>query len=155
MIRLLYWYNLDMNEENFSPYSTCCGRPFGPATPKCNYVDGCMSEYPYEMKACIKKKEPDCTAKAVIPAVTVETIDGITNLANCFVHVVNINTTFYVDDKHRPMITWAGTVERDNYDIANNPLGLRSQFVMGSINGVFTEVYFDRLGLGHIIGTEE
>ena len=52
-------------------------------------------------------------AKAVIPSITTETVDGITSLANCFVHVVNINTTFYIDDKHRPMITWAGDVEVD------------------------------------------
>lgn len=145
-----------MNENYNTPNSGCCGRNF-PTAPenKCNYNSCCMNEYAYKQKACIRNKQPDCEAQAVIPSITVETVDGITNLANCFVHVSSTNTTYYVDDKHRVMITWAGTVERDNYDIANNPLGLRSQFVMGSINGVFTEVYFDRLGLGHIIGTEE
>ena len=49
----------------------------------------------------------------VIPSVTTQTVDGLTNLANCFVHVTDINTTFYVDDKHRPMIIWAGNVEVD------------------------------------------
>ena len=52
-------------------------------------------------------------AKAVIPSITVDSVDGITNLANCFVHVTSINTTFYIDDKHRPMIIWAGPVEAD------------------------------------------
>ena len=145
-----------MNENYNTPNSGCCGRPmYYNTAPKCNYNSCCMNEYAYKQKACIRNKQPDCEAQAVIPSITVETVDGITNLANCFVHVSSTNTTYYVDDKHRVMITWAGTVERDNYDIANNPLGLRSQFVMGSINGVFTEVYFDRLGLGHIIGTEE
>ena len=50
-------------------------------------------------------------ATAVIPSITVETVDGITNLANCFVHVTSTNTTYYVDDKHRPMMIWAGDVE--------------------------------------------
>lgn len=65
------------------------------------------------MKACIRKKQPDCLASAVIPAITVETADGITNLANCFVHVTSINTTFYIDDKHRPMMVWAGDIEAE------------------------------------------
>ena len=103
-----------MKNDKYSSYSTCCGRPMHYATqPNCGYNDCIMQEYPYAMPACIKKKQPDCLAKAVIPAITVETVDGITDLANCFVHVTNINTTFYVDDKHRPMITWAGPVEVD------------------------------------------
>ena len=66
---------------------------------------------------------------AVIPAITVDDISGIRNIADCFVHVANINTTFYIDDKHRMMITWAGPVEIDDYDYEANPLGLRSQKV--------------------------
>lgn len=93
-------------------------------------------------------------AKAVIPAVTTETVDNITALANCFVHVSNINTTFYIDDKHRPMITWAGPVEIDMYDYQENPLNLRSQTCYSTINGTFTEIYFDKTGTAHIIGTE-
>lgn len=141
-----------LNEEKIT--GNCCGRPFPTATPGCSYVDSCLSEYPYTMKACIKNKQPDCTAKAVIPAITVENVDGITSLANCFVHVNTINTTFYIDDKHRPMIVWAGPAEITDYDIEHNPLGFRSQFVMGYISGVYTEVFFDKLGIGHIIGTE-
>ena len=81
--------------------------------PKCNYNDCCFQEYKHSMQACIRNKQPDCTAKAVIPSITVDTTEGLTNLANCFVHVTSINTTFYIDDKHRPMITWAGPVETD------------------------------------------
>ena len=101
-----------MKDEKYSPYSQCCGRPMYYAPkPKCNYNNCCLDEYKYAMPACIRSKQPDCLAKAIIPSITVDTIDGITNLANCFVHVTSINTTFYIDDKHRPMITWAGDVE--------------------------------------------
>ena len=103
-----------MNKKYNAPNSACCGRPFQYAQEKkCNYNDCCLSEYKYTMPACIRNKQPDCTAKAVIPATTVDTVDGITNLANCFVHVTSTNTTYYIDDKHRPMITWAGPVEAD------------------------------------------
>lgn len=101
-----------MNEKYNAPNSPCCGRPMNYAPKqKCNYNSCCLNEYNYTMPACIRNKQPDCMAKAVIPATTVETVDGITNLANCFVHVTSINTTFYIDDKHRPMIIWAGNVE--------------------------------------------
>ena len=108
------------------------------------------------MSACIRNKQPDCLAKAVIPSITVETVDGLTNLANCFVHVTGINTTFYIDDKHRPMIIWAGPVEIDAYDIETNELGLRSQTCYTTMSGAvgLVEVYFDKRGAGHIMGTE-
>jgi hypothetical protein len=80
---------------------------------KCNYNDCCLSEYKYTMPACIRNKQPDCTAQAVIPSITTETVDGLTNLANCFVHVTSNNTTYYIDGKHRPMTIWAGPVEVD------------------------------------------
>lgn len=146
-----------MKEEKYSPYSQCCGRPMHYAPkPKCNYNSCCLNEYHYTMPACIRNKQPDCLAKAVIPSITVETTDGIINLANCFVHVTSINTTFYIDDKHRPMIVWAGPVEIDAYDIQANELGLRSQTCFTTIPGTIglVEVYFDHLGAGHVIGTE-
>ena len=105
-------YNSGMNANYNTPNSGCCGRPMTYASgPKCSYNDCCLNEYKYKMPACIRNKNPDCTAQAVIPSITVETTDGLTNLANCFVHVTSINTTFYIDDKHRPMIVWAGNVE--------------------------------------------
>lgn len=135
---------------------TCgaCGRPWKVGKPTCKCYEGCLTEYPCAAPACIRKNADPCKAKAVIPAVTTETVDGITNLANCFVHVANINTTFYIDDKHRPMITWAGPVEVGSYDIEENELKLRSQTLFTTINGVFSEVYFDKTGVGHIIGQE-
>lgn len=103
-----------MDKNYNTPNSGCCGRPLRYAPEqKCNYNDCCLNEYRYKMPACIRNQQPDCTAQAVIPSITVETVDGLTNLANCFVHVTGINTTFYIDDKHRPMITWAGPVEAD------------------------------------------
>lgn len=120
----------------------------------CSKSFSTASEYPCKMQACIRKKQPDCKAMAVIPSVDVDTIDGITNLANCFVHVNNINTTFYIDDKHRIMVVWAGPVETADYDISTNPLGLRSQTCYTTVNSVYSEVYFDKQGVGHVIGTE-
>ena len=150
-----------------SYYDNCekCGRRFAPVTPGCNYCNSCMQEFPCAMPACIKNKQPDCLAKAVIPAVTVEKADGITNLANCFVHVTENNTTYYIDDKHRPMITWAGPVDIEHYDYINNPLNLRSQTcfclvsVRMTIGGTARaplilpgEVYFDSQGHYHVVG---
>ena len=101
-----------MNEKYNAPNSPCCGRPINYAPEqKCKCYDNCLSETCGTMPACIRNKQPDCLAKAVIPAVTVDSVDGLTNLANCFVHVTSINTTFYIDDKHRPMMVWAGDVE--------------------------------------------
>ena len=124
--------------------------------PGCNFCDSCFEEYKYTMPACIRNQAPDCKAKAVIPSVTTQTVDGLTNLANCFVHVTDINTTFYVDDKHRPMIIWAGPVEIDAYDIETNELGLRSQTCYTTMPGAFglVEVYFDKRGVGHVMGEE-
>lgn len=144
-----------MNENNYStnPCKTC-GRPWAPIRPACPTFDGCACEYCGTMPACFKNKQPDCLAKAVIPSITVDEVSGITTLANCLVHVTSINTTYYVDDKHRIMTVWAGPVEVDVYDIETNTLNLRSQTCFTTINGVYTEVYFDKQGVGHIMGTE-
>lgn len=144
-----------MNENYNTPNSGCCGRPIHyTQEPKCNYNDCCLNEYNYKMPACIRNKQPDCTAQAVIPSITVETADGLTNLANCFAHVTSTNTTFYIDDKHRPMIIWAGPVEVKNYNIVKNELGLRSQTCYTEIDDIYSEVYFDRQGFPHVMGTE-
>ena len=145
-----------MNENYNTPNSGCCGRHF-PTAPenKCKYNDCCMNEYAYKQKACIRNKQPDCEAQAVIPSITVETVDGITNLANCLVHVTSINTTFYIDDKHRIMITWAGAVEVDSYDIATNPLGLRSQDCYTTVDGQYAHIHFDKEGIAHIMSVQD
>jgi hypothetical protein len=86
---------------------------------------------------------------AVIPAITVEDVSGIKNIADCFVHVSNINTTFYIDDKHRMMITWAGPVEANDYDYENNPLNLRSQVVYDFENN--RAIYYNKIGEYRVI----
>lgn len=140
-------------------YKNCekCGRPMTYAKPcECKRECSCLPEYHCPVPACIKHRKPDCLAKAVIPAVTVDSADGITNLANCFVHVTNNNTTYYIDDKHRPMLVWAGTVEVENYDIETNELKLRSQvcYNVDTDSGTGTLVYFDKRGVGHVIQEE-
>lgn len=81
---------------------------------------------------------------AVIPTVVIDTVDNMRELADCFVHVSNINTTFYIDDKHRSIITWAGPVEIDGYDYESNPLRLRSQTVYDFENNL--AIYFNKTG---------
>lgn len=95
-------------------------------------------------KGCIRQIEPSCPYEAVIPTLTVEDKSNIKDLADCFVHVSNINTTFYIDDKHRMIVTWAGPVEYDNYDLAANTLGLRSQFLIDPVNE--RGAYYDKTG---------
>lgn len=144
-----------MDKKEF--YETCekCGRPQIYAKPcECSYSCGPTSECSGCSLGRIKKDADPCKSCCVIPAVTVDTTSGLTNLANCLVHVTGINTTFYIDDKHRPMIIWAGPVEIDEYDITTNELKLRSQTCYTTINGVYSEVYFDKQGVGHIVGTE-
>lgn len=131
-----------------------CGRPMQYATePKCNYCDACMSEYCCPKLGSIKETEPDCRHKAVIPSVTVDSVEGITNLANCFVHVNDINTTFYIDDKHRPMITWAGPVDIPGYDMEHNPEGFRDQIVTDKEKNI--AVIYDKHGKGYTFGIEQ
>lgn len=140
-----------MKEIYNTPNSGCCGRPF-PTAPenKCNYNDCCMNEYAYKQKACIREKQPDCEAQAVIPSITVETVDGITNLANCLVHVTSTNTTYYVDDKHRIMITWAGPVDIPGYNMEENPNHYKDQIVT-DIESEMAVIY-DKHGNGYIFG---
>ena len=117
----------------------CCGRPMQYATEsKCNWTCGPTTECCGCTLGRIKKDADPCKSCAYIPALTVETVDGITNLANCFVHVTSTNTTYYIDDKHRPMITWAGSVEVDLPSTVQteeqwleyvNSFNLRSQFL--------------------------
>ena len=72
-------------------------------------------------------KSPTCPFIAQLATLTVEDISGVKDLADCLVHVSNINTTIYVDAQHRYIVTFAGPVYVDDYDYTTNPLGLRSQ----------------------------
>lgn len=103
-----------------------------------------FDEYGEHVPACIQQCKPGCPYTAVIPSVTVSDKSGLKNLSNCFVHVTSINTTFYIDDKHRMMITWAGPVEVEDYDPVMNPLGLRSQMAIDLMNNI--AYYFNAVG---------
>ena len=153
-------------------YNQCekCGRPFPKAKPcacSCNFG---LGEYRLNVKGCIRNKNPECPYNAVIASVTVETIDGIKNLADCFVHVVDINTTFYIDDKHRPIIIWAGPVEvelppdiqtDEQWKEFMNSFDLKGQFLYvkffdnDSNKNVINVFYFDKSGKKYFAGQFE
>lgn len=107
-------------------------------------MNNIYSEYGPQVPACLKPEQPKCPFTAVIPAITVEDKTGLKNLSACLVHVANINTTFYIDDKHRMMITWAGPVEVNGYDFIANPLGLRSQMAIDYEEG--QAAYYNAVG---------
>ena len=140
--------------------TTCseCGRPWaickqdgGCGCNKCKDIKFC--EYGRMANGCIREKQPGCPMQAVIPSVTVESIEGIKNLADCLVHVSDINTTFYIDDKHRPIITWAGPIDIPGYDMEGNPNNYRDQIVTDVANQI--AVIYDKSGKGYMFGLVE
>lgn len=140
--------------------TTCseCGRPWaickqdgGCGCNKCKDIKFC--EYGRMANGCIREKQPGCPMQAVIPSVTIESIEGIKNLADCLVHVSDINTTFYIDDKHRPIITWAGPVDIPGYDMESNPNNYRNQIVTDVANQ--EAVIYDKSGRGYVFGLVE
>lgn len=104
----------------------------------------CGQEYGRMVAAGIRNVAPSCKDKAVIPSITVERTDGMKGLSDCFVHVTTTNTTFYIDDKGRTTIIWAGPVEVNSYDFAANPLKLRSQWAIDFTNNVMA--YYNAVG---------
>lgn len=153
-------------------YNQCekCGRPFPKGETKpCSCKFG-LGEYRLNVKGCIRNKNPECPYNAVIASVTVETIDGIKNLADCFVHVVDINTTFYIDDKHRPIIIWAGPLEvelppdiqsdeqwkefMDSFDLKGQFLYVKF-FDNDNNKNVIDTFYFDKSGKKYFAGQFE
>lgn len=133
------------NDETYTP-CTQCGRPMAYCKGQCcGKPKGCQCrEYGPSVCGAIRQCEPKCPHAAVIPSVVVEHADSLKDLCDTFVHVSDINTTFYIDDKHRPIITWAGPVEYDNYDLALNSLDLRSQFLIDFANN--RGAYYDKTG---------
>ena len=150
-----------MNKKTYYEQCEKCGRPFPKNTGcgcSCNFG---LGEYRYNVKGCIRNKNPECPYNAVIASVTIETIDGISKLADCFVHVTSINTTFYIDDKHRIMTIWAGPVETEMpADVQTDEqlvafaktFDLHSQFLyikhhVNDLNAdAYLAVYFDKTG---------
>lgn len=90
---------------------------------------------------------------AVIPSVVIDDTTNMKCLADCFVHATNINTTYYIDDQHRIMTIWAGPVEVDDYDFAENPLKLRSQVVYDFANN--KAAYYNATGEYRFISLSE
>lgn len=136
------------------PNCETCGRPF--KTCHCTGKPCCKKpcsrgycEYGRFAKGCIRMRNPECPMVAVIPSVVVETTENLGELADCFAHVTSINTTFYIDDKHRIMIVWAGPVEVDGYDYENNPLKLRSQTVYDFENN--RAIFYNKTGSYRLI----
>lgn len=160
-------YNGGMDKKDY--YTNCekCGRPQTYAKPcSCGCPFG-TGEYKINVKGCIRNKDPECPYNAVIASVTVETMDGIKNLADCFVHVTSNNTTFYIDDKHRIMTIWAGPVETQMpADVETEAqliafvksFNLRGQFlyIKYHVNDLNTEaylaIYFDKTGAPYWAG---
>lgn len=103
-----------------------------------------FKEYGPCVAGAIRNIAPSCKDKAVIPSVTIEKSESLRGLADCFVHVTETNTTYYIDDKGRMMITWAGPVEVDGYDYENNPRNLRSQMVFDFANN--RAIYYNAIG---------
>lgn len=134
-----------MNDDTYTP-CTKCGRPMAYCKGQCcGKAKGCdCQEYGPMVPGCIREVKPGCPYKAVIPTLTVEDKSNLKDLADCFVHVSNINTTFYIDDKHRTIVTWAGPVEYGNYDLDTNTLGLRSQFLIDHANDY--AAYYNKTG---------
>lgn len=159
-----------MDKKNYYEQCEKCGRPFPKSEAKtcsCNFG---LGEYRLNVKGCIRNKNPECPYNAVIASVTVETTDGIKNLADCFVHVVDINTTFYIDDKHRPIIIWAGPVEvelpaniqtEEQWEEFVNSFDLKGQFLYikffdnDSNKNVINTFYFDKSGKKYFAGQFE
>lgn len=108
-----------------------------------------FDEYSGRKPAKFAPGQPTCKAEAVIPTLNVADRNGIKGLVNCLVHVDNINTTFYIDDKGRITIVWAGPVEAEDYDYINNPLNLRSQMVYDFNHN--RAVYYGKTGNYRII----
>ena len=114
----------------------------------------CNCEYGKTVPAGFRKDmKPTCPMTAAIPSLTVDSVEGLKGLADVLVHVSNINTTFYIDDKHRIILTWAGPVEADDYDYESNPLNLRSQIVYDFNNN--RAIYYNKVGLYRIITLSE
>lgn len=141
------------------PACTTCGRPMLVCKGDCGCKSKCcnktinLCEYGPKHAGCIRERQPECPYTAVIPSVTVEDISNIKDLADCFVHVSKINTTFYIDDKHRITTVWQGSVEIKDYDVEENPLNLRGQIMFDYDNSRI--VYFDKQGRPNYIADSE
>lgn len=93
----------------------------------------------------------ECPDGSATPIVIVENISGIKQLKGCYVYVQNINTTYYIDNRHNIIVINAGPVEATDYDLAANELNLRKQFLLNTSGSTQTMYYFDKSGVYHAI----
>lgn len=150
------------NDETYTP-CTSCGRPMAYCKGQCcGKPKGChCQEYGPKVCGAIRPIEPTCPYQAVIPSVVVENTSNLKDLADCFAHVTNINTTFYIDDKHRITTIWAGPVEVDlpenvqtqeEFEEFVKSFNLRSQFLyikhfdQDTNKYLYDAFYFDKTG---------
>lgn len=112
-----------------------------------------FNEYGEKVCGCVRKCKPFKCPQCIIPTVITDSVENLREFSGCFVHVSDINTTYYIDDHHRTIITWAGPLEIDDYDYENNPLRLRSQTVYDFANNL--AIYFNKVGEYRIINMEE
>lgn len=77
------------------------------------------------MKSNVCYKSNPCSPPPTV--ITTQSVEGIKGLTNCFVYIININSTFYISSCHEITIIFSGPVYIDNYDYSANPLGLRNQ----------------------------
>lgn len=94
--------------------------------PNPNWRMDCCGSVPAKIR---RGAQPGCPMVATIPILMAATVDELKGICNAFVHVDQNNTTYYIDDQHRIVTTWAGPIVQDNYDYQANPLNVRSQEV--------------------------
>lgn len=150
------------NDETYTP-CTSCGRPMAYCKGQCcGKTKGCQcQEYGPKVCGAIRPGEPKCPYQAVIPSLTVESVSNLKDLADCFAHVSGINTTFYIDDKHRITTIWAGPVEAnlpediqtaEEFEEFVRSFNLRSQFLyvrffdQDNNKHLYDAFYFDKTG---------
>lgn len=155
-----------MNNDNNCIKCTTCGRPWAINTcPKRCSCGAYFNEYKYTRPGCVRNQNRDCAARAVIASKTVATTKEMLGLCEALVHVAENNTTYYLDDKGNKMLTWAGPVELEGYDIVANPLGLKGQLlytteettdpVTGEKVTRSVTVYYDNKGNHHTVYFQE
>lgn len=84
---------------------------------------------------------------------TVQTIEGIKGLSNTLVYVIANNTLYFVSPCSEITIISAGPVFADNYDVANNPLGLRGQVCYDFAAGF--EIIYNNAGDYRVVPLEK
>lgn len=86
-------------------------------------------------------------------AITVQDVRVVKSMANTFVYVQPINTTYYVDSQHQITTVFSGPVFIDGYNYIANPLNLRGQVCYDYENN--RAIAYNRQGEYRIINLEK